>query len=485
MSQIKKFALLGLSLISTPTLAYFDSCKERLKAMEINQEETQYLCDKYEKSIDKMGMMAGASDEKKAINFLLNSTIQVQEKEKASIGALSGYVGPYSYKTLALSPENALKVVRAIPEEALDSFPHLMSALYPERNGMVDKDLDTDDVFNETMDIIKKIPAEKLKGAGMVAKNYHGKPKDFYKIINTQSPEKLVSLSSLLGSMPLNKALEFNSKYSQLEIVCGLSFPGADESNLSANVQTCNSYKNGELCKAKAVIFETLSKNSMKPGVEKYFKRLNESDIFTINQAFLVQTLFAKDAYRSVIDQVFKNENISDELVAQIISALENPNASPESVSKLLKQNKTPSSKISLPQSFSFTPKVSSAKEEAKGCDSEEAHAALLSEKRSHEVECKKYFADKQMLTCDVQAVVAHLEESPKCSYDIFLTPTFASPNAKSCYTNDLQKNLAALKDVNSGKKDERLPINDSKKIKESESNNPVEKAGTKKATAK
>jgi hypothetical protein len=483
MSKIKKFTLLGLSLMTTQAYALFDSCGDRLKVMEVDEREAGILCTKYEKSIDKMALAAGSSDEKKTINFLLNSTIEVLPEVKVGIGVLWGSGKVQTYKRLALSPDDALKVVRAVPEEALDSFPYLMAALYPERKGMDESDLDTDDVFDETMDIIKKIPAEKLKNAGLVAKSYRGKPKDLYKLVNSLSSEKLLSLGTLLEKMPLNKALEFNSKYSQLEIICGLSFPAADESNLSANIQTCNSYKNGELCKAKSIIFETLSKNYMKPGVEQYFKRLNESDLFTINQAFLVQTLFAKDAYRSVMDQVFKNENISDELLAQIINVLEKPNANPESISKLLKQNKTPSSKMSLPQNFGFTPHVS-PKEEAKGCDSEEAHAGLLSEKRSHETECKKYFADKEMLQCDVQAVVAHIEDSPKCTYDIFLTPTFAAPNAKSCYTNDLQANLAALKGVNgNNKKDEKLLINDTRKVKGSSPDE--ERTDPKKALAK
>jgi hypothetical protein len=467
MSKIKKFTLLGLSLMTTQAYALFDSCGDRLKTMEVDEREAGILCTKYEKSIDKMALAAGSSDEKKTINFLLNSTIEVLPEVKVGIGVLWGSGKVQTYKRLALSPDDALKVVRAIPEEALDSFPYLMAALYPERKGMDEDDLDTGDIFDETMDIIKKIPAEKLKNAGLVAKSYRGKPKDLYKLVNSLSSEKLLSLGTLLEKMPLNKALEFNSKYTQLEIICGLSFPAADESNLSANVQTCNSFKNGELCKAKSTVFETLSKNHMKPGVAKYFKLLNESDLFTNNQAFLIQTLFSKDSYRTVVDEVFKNENISDELLAQIVNVLQTPTAGPESIIKLLKQNKTPSSKMSLPQSFGFSPQVP-FKDREKGCDTEEAHAQLLSYKRTHEVECKKYFSDKQMLTCDVQAVVAYVGESPACAYDVFLTPIFAAPGAKSCYTNDLQESLAALKGVNGkNKKDMKLLINDSKKIKE------------------
>lgn len=485
MSKIKTFTLLGLSLMTTQAYALFDSCRDRLKAMEVDDREAQILCTKYEKSIDKMALAAGSSDEKKTIYFLLNSTIEVLPDVKVGIGVLWGGPGKIqSYKRLALSPDDALKVVRAIPEEALDSFPHLMAALYPERKGMDEDDLDLDDVFDETMDIIKKVPVDKLKNAGLVAKNYRGKAKDLYKLINSLSSEKLLSLGTLLERMPLKKALEFNPKYTQLEIVCGLSFPAADESNLSANVQTCNSFKNGELCKAKSMVFETLSKNHMKPGVAKYFKHLNESDLFTNNQAFLIQTLFSKDSYRTVMDEVFKNENISDELLAQIVNVLQIPNASPESILKLLQQNKTPSSKMSLPQDFRFSPKVP-FKDREKGCnDLEEAHAQLLSYKRTHEVECKKYFSDKQMVTCDVQAVVGYIDHSTECAYEVFLTPTFAAPGAKSCYTNDLQDSLAALKGVNrKNKKDEKVLINDSKKVKESTPNGG--NVETKKAMAK
>ncbi|MEA9356871.1 hypothetical protein SHI21_11670 [Bacteriovorax sp. PP10] len=483
MSKIKKFTLLGLSLMTTQAYALFDSCGDRLKAMEVDEREVETLCTKYEKSIDKMALAAGSSDEKKTINFLLNSTIEVLPEVKVGIGVLWGTGKIQTYKRLALSPDNALKVVRAIPEEALDTFPYLMAALYPERKGMDEGDLNTDEVFYDTMDIIKRIPAEKLKNAGLVAKSYHGKPKDLDKLVNSLPSEKLLSLGTLLEKMPLNKALEFNSKYTQLEIICGLSFPAADESNLSANVQTCNSFKNGELCKAKSMVFETLSKNHMKPGVEKYFKHLNESDLFTNNQAFLIQTLFSKDSYRTVMDEVFKNENISDELLAQIVNVLQTPNASPESILKLLQQNKTPSSKMSLPQDFRFSPKVP-FKDREKGCyELEEAHAQLLSYKRTHEVECKKYFSDKQMLTCDVQAVVGYIDNSTECAYEVFLTPIFAAPGAKSCYTNDLQDSLAALKGVNGkSKRDEKVLINDSKKVKDS---TPSDKVETKKAMAK
>lgn len=488
MSTLMKFTFLGLTLSAMEAHAILP-CRERLSNFQnLTGSEVQVICNHYEKSFDKMATDAGESDEKKTIDFMMKSSIRVKPKTEVSMGSFffGGSVA-HQYKTFAMEPSDALKVVRALPNEALESFPYLMKATHPEREGILDTKLDKDDVFEETMYTISKIPKEKLVTAALVAKNFQGKPDDFYKLVYMTSSDKLLSLGTLMEKMPLKQAKEMNAKFNQFEIVCGLSFPAADETNLNANVKSCNEFRNGLLCKPKAIIFELLSKNINRPDISKYFKLLHSSDAYTENQAVLIQALFNDNRFSSIMEQVFKSENITDEVVAKIVTELEKSSPSKDSISKILKSSQPSYEKLG-PMDYGFSPNPYGTKEDRK-CLSEEAHAAMLSDKKGHIDACLKYFADKNMIKCDVEyTVVEKIDpDDYRCAYDIKTTPYYSSPNAVSCYTQDMKSNLSALKNIaNGADKRKGTEVNDSKIIKDSNTHkSPNENKNSKAAVYK
>lgn len=431
MSKFLTLPSVLMLIMTTQAHAGFLFCESKIKKIGITPEDAKQLCDdKANDSIKKMLDTESSANLKNALSLMMNSKKDNQFRA---------------------TPEEALFIAKKAPESLHDSY----AILIREFKG------------KDAMEMVKKpFPEDKFKQAVELATAYQSDGTNFIKFISSESPEKLSNMASLSKVISFDEAKKIASKYKKEDIDCGLSFTSAETKSLKKNIDTCYDFNKGNLCGAKASIFESLSKQPDSKLAGIYLERLTRSDrtdYLTRNQASLFSKLYSAGYAESMekeLRDILFNELVPAELIKEISLALEKPSTDEATIRKIMKKYPITTRRAYAPKMYI---KGSVSAEWGNGshpaCTSNNGYRAIFNAYGEAEANCRNTYEGKTSLSCEQSLSTG--DGQMICSYVVTVSPVYWPDNTLTCYDLDTVENLVSLEVLNPKKKDSQLYIND------------------------
>lgn len=413
----KLFVIISMTtiFISTQANAGFLFCRSKLEKVGMTNEESTNLCKSpANEQIKKILASEDAETVRKVLTLMYETKTYQMNRGIVQV-------------IFNVSPDNALKIIKKVPEEALKNFSKVII-----RFGE-----------NAAVRLATEVSPEKLKDAGVISSKYPGGISEFVTMLNEQTPETISDLASIIHRVSYKSALLILSKANESDIKCGLALSGAtgNEQVVENNILLCSQYSAGNLCQAKEILISAFIKNPTSEATKKYLSEVVKSDFYSYNQAALLSKIINGkylDDLSQVRDMIFSNAEISDDTAEQLLKELDNNRVNKDHLKEILKKGNISSYRQNAqPYVLTGSARAPWGNGSLPACNTSNAIIAVNNTKSLLAQACKEAFGEFEMLACNMS--VKYSDNSLRCNFAVELKATYIPDTVKNCYENDLR----------------------------------------------